>query len=268
MKRLLLVLGLLLPTCAPSQTQIETAIAQTVIAQVTPISTATNTPEPTNTLKPTNTPQATNTPRSTNTPRPTRTPRPTLTPSPIPEPKVYEGRGDSILDVENPFGAAVIHITGNDAGSYFGVKNYDADNNQIDLLVNTTDPYDGYRPLDWLDAETTVRLGIEAVGNWRIEISPLALLEVNVPPKTVTGSGDSVIFFCCGGTPDTVKISGNSCGSYFGVVGWGASRELFVNETDPYEGISLVPNDLPGDNGGVLFEIQAECDWSIIVTTK
>jgi hypothetical protein len=77
-------------SCTPTESVIQTAIAQTLVANPTSTSiptstntskpTSTDTPEATSTPNPTSTPEATNTPVATNTPKPTNTPNPTSTP--------------------------------------------------------------------------------------------------------------------------------------------------------------------------------------------
>ena len=49
----------------------------------------------------------------------------------------------SVVDFENPFPAAQVHITGNPAGRHFAVKGHDVSKVDYELLVNTTDPYEG-----------------------------------------------------------------------------------------------------------------------------
>jgi hypothetical protein len=272
MKRLLfctVILAFLVgcTSTAPPESAIQTAIAQTQVAQpavATPKFTNTVFQAPTNTPEPSNTPPPTNTPEPTNTPAPTNTPVPTDTPVPptaTPEPIYLKGSGDSIVDTNNPFEVAIIHIKGNAAGRYFGVKNYGSDGQNIDLLVNTTEPYDGVRPLDFeLDKHTT-RLEITAVGTWEVWIQPVTAARVLNVPGAIEGKGDDVIILS-GATPDLAKIKGNSEGRYFGVIGYsGESSDLLVNTTDPYEGTVMV------SSGVFVLEIQAIGNWSIEVTS-
>jgi len=84
----LLVSSVVLGACGPSESVVETAIAQTSVAAVTPTDVASDTPAPTTTSTitrtspPTATKTITRTPTITATPRPTNTPRPTSTPDP------------------------------------------------------------------------------------------------------------------------------------------------------------------------------------------
>jgi len=167
--------------------------------------------------------------------------------------------------VEKSEAAAVVHIVGNAEGRYFSVVNYGADGEHIDLLVNTTEPYDGFRPLDFLDDEHTVRFEVSAEGAWTIEVFPfsLALLDQHGlrVPGALEGSGDYVIFLI-GGQPDLATIEGNDAGRYFGVIGYNGGSDLLVNETDPYVGTVSLHRDT------VALEIVAVGPWKISVTER
>lgn len=224
------------------------------------------TPEPTNTLiSPTDAPE----PTATYTPEPTATPIPptaTLPPTPIPEIMILEGSGDSIVDVDE-HNASVIHVTGNAEGRHFSVTSYDSNNDMIDVLVNTTDPYDGFVPLDWLDDEDTTRFEINSNGNWVIEIIPLAPIpEIQehflTVPGSYEGNGDDVIILQ-GNTPDLVIITGNEESRYFGVFGWGRSgKDILVNTTDSYNGTVML------DSESFAITVTADGSWTIEVTEK
>jgi hypothetical protein len=221
--------------------------------------------EPTNTPEPTDTPTPTNTPAPTDTPGPTNTPVPTNTPTPTPEPIILTGDGDSVVDVDQSFGGALVHITGNAAGRHFAVTNYDSDGNSVGLLVNTTDAYDGVRPLDFMADEHTTRFEISATGPWTIEILPLATEYIEpyivTVPGEFEGTGDGVIFLT-GGTPDLASIVGNQSSRHFGVFGYNGGRDLLVNTTDPYEGSVMLDADT------VAIEVMAVGPWSITVSEK
>jgi hypothetical protein len=172
--------------------------------------------------------------------------------------------GDSIVDVEQDVGPALVHIVGNAGARHFAVINYDSNNERIDLLVNTTDPYDGYRPLDFLDSEQTARFEMKASGEWKIEIIPLAPLpemeeHIMEVPGTYEGNGDNVIFLV-GGTPDLAAISGNQGAHHFAVKSYSAEgRDLLVNTTDPYNGTVML------DHDATALEVKASGPWTIEV---
>ena len=212
--------------------------------------------------EPTNTPRPTSTPRPTRTPRPTDTPAPTLTPTPAPEPIVLTGSGDDIVDVEKWPGPALARITGNSAGAHFAVINYDAQGNQIDLLVNTTDPYSGMRPLDLLDSQHTTQFEVKATGDWTIEVLPFLENATSVDvPGTVSGTGDAVLILL--DEAATASVTGNAAGSHFAVLGYGGLfPDLLVNTTEPYDGEVRVAA------GSRVFVVTAVGDWTIELTAR
>lgn len=196
------------------------------------------------------------------TPLPTDTPEPTATikPTDSPEPIVLTGSGDSVVNVEKGDYPAIVHITGNSGSRYFGVTSYNSAGEQIDLIVNTTDPYDGVRAIDFLEGDHTVRFQIEAVGEWRIEVLDFLEARILTIPGTISGNGDDVILL--DGIPDLATIAGNTESRYFGVIGWGTGgRDLLINETDPYSGTVIVSRDV------VFLEIFAEGEWTIEISS-
>ena len=226
----------------------------------------TYTPRPTYTKppKPTSTPGPTNTPKPTATPTASPTPVPTATPVPPPEPIVYTGTGDTILDIESPVWLVTLHIVGNAGGQHFAVTSYDKNGEYIDLLVNTTDPYDGYRPIGLLDQSTVTRLEITGGGEWRLEALPLELSReghVLMVPGTYEGTSDDVVFIGQN-LPDKATIRGNQASAHFGVIGHNGGWDLLVNTTDPYDGTVLLHIDT------YALEITAEGAWSIAVTDR
>lgn len=237
------------------------AIEATDEARPTDTPAPTDTAAPTDTPEPTDTPAPTNTPEPTNTPRPTNTPAPTDTPTATPTPIVLSGSGDSIVDIEKGPDPALVHITGNAGSSFFAVINYDANNEQIGLLVNTTESYDGVRPLDFRNDEHTARFEVQADGAWTIEVIPLTSIERVEIPGAMSGNGDYV-FAIIGGTPDTAAITGNAGSDFFAVLGYGNTIDLLVNTTDPYDGTVLL------DSGTAIIEVQAEGEWSMEFTAR
>jgi len=233
-------------------------------AQSTPEPTPTHIPSP---APPTHTPTPpppTATPSPippTDTPSPTDTPLPSPTPTPLPEPVTYTGANDTILDIE-PLGPAVLPITRNHSARHFAVTTYGPGNEKLDLLINTTDPYDGSRPLDWSDDETTVRLEINAVGPWTIEHLPLApipqmLAHAVEIPATYESAGDDVIIIL-NSEPDIAEITGNDDSRYFGATAWTSTgRDLLINTTDPYAGTVLL------DRQTFALEIVATGPWTV-----
>jgi len=246
----------LLVACAPKtppdlQSTISVAIEQTRKAEEALVTQ----------MPPTNTPAPTNTPQPPNTPRPTSTPRPTNTKTPIPQPIYLTGSGDTIIDFENTFQIAIVKINGNSASSHFAVINYGKNGDKYDLLVNTTDPYEGILPLDFHEDEHTTRFEVKAKGSWEITILPLSSARVLSVPGSVSGSGDDVILLI-GSAPDIAIISGNSESRHFAVISYGSSKDLLVNTTDPYNGTVVLDKDT------LILTINSESNWNIEVKKK
>lgn len=252
------------PSPAAVQQTVEAGIAQTQAALVTPTLAATNTPDtpPTSAATSTDLPATKSaatmtqrakdralTPTATRIP-PTKTPPPTATPLPV----VVTGKGDSVVDAENPYEVAMVHIVGNRASRHFSVTNYGPGNVEFDLLVNTTDPYDGYRVIDFGTNEHTVRFEVKATGAWTIEI--LSLSTAPIADGNISGENDGV--FLVRGLPGKASIIGNSAGRYFGVECWGRDgwNDLLVNTTDPYNGTVLIKGDV------ILCAVRANGEWS------
>ena len=166
------------------------------------------------------------------------------------------GTGDSVVDFENPFNIAIAHIVGNQASSNFAVKNYDANGNTIDLLVNTIDPYDGILPLDFRDGEHTTRFEVNAPGDWIITVMPVSMARVLTVPGTIEGNGDDV-FLITGESPDTAVIKGNAGSVNFAIISYGDNIDLLVNTIDPYEGTVIV------DPTTSAMEVKAVGPWTI-----
>ena len=238
------------PPLQPTRTAVPPG-TNTPRATETPLPTFT----PTDTPKPTETPKPTFTP--TNTPKPTNTLPPTKTPAP----PTFKGKGDSVVNFNNFYSVAIVHITGNAESSFFAVSNYGSDGKQIDLLVNTTEPYDGVRPLDFRNDEHTTRFQVQSSGNWTIQVFPLTgAVQLNVP-GTIKGRGDDVLILT-GKTPDLAKIRGNTRKDFFAVTGYADRAYLLVNTLSLYEGTVIL------DPETVAIEVQATGDWTIELTNR
>jgi hypothetical protein len=157
---------------------------------------------------------------------------------------------------------SLIHITGNAASRHFAVVSYGHDGQRIGLLVNTTSPYDGRRPLDFMVGEHATRFEVSATGAWTIAILPLTETRRLTVPGSTEGSGDDVIFLI-GASPDLATISGNASSRHFAVKGYGGARPtLLVNTTDPYQGTVRLDADT------IALEITAVGAWTIDVAGR
>lgn len=257
-----LLLGILARSSAPTNPAVAEISNTATPEQPAPdIVELTDTPSPTHTPKPTDVPPPT--PTRTKTPSPSQTPKPTQTipPTKIPAPIVFTGKGDSVVNFNNPYPVAIAHITGNAESRFFAVTNYGSDGKQIDLLVNTTDPYDGVRPIDFRNDEHTTRFQVQSSGDWKIQILPLASARQLNVPGTIKGRGDDVLRLG-GSTPDLAKINGNAGKRFFAVIGYSDSADLLVNTTSQYAGTVIL------DSSTLVMEVDATGDWTIEVTSK
>lgn len=213
---------------------------------------------PTDTLPPVDT----NTPAPTRTTAPTNTPKPTLTPTPIPQPIEFSGTGDDVISIEKSYGPAIAKITYTGARNFI-IKNYDANGETIDLMVNTIGAYAGTRPLDFYDNQQTDKIEIKASGDWTITIYPLAEQYLHTCDNIAdcSGKGDDVIaFFKI--EPDTAAIINQGEGNFI-VKSYGSSDiDLVVNEIGNYTGKVIF------DRGVFLIEIISGGSWKFDITPR
>jgi len=165
---------------------------------------------------------------------------------------VLTGSGDAEVKLtKNAPGPAVVHITGNAASRYFGVRTLGTEHD----LVITLDRYDGVRSLDRDGGEST-GFEVRATGPWRIEVLPLSAIPTfNTSFK---GEGDMVMRFT--GNGSVAEITGNNEGRYFDVRGFGAhGTARLVNTTQAYTGSRRI------SGGPQFFEVQAVGSWTITI---
>jgi hypothetical protein len=165
---------------------------------------------------------------------------------------VLTGSDDAEVKLtKNAPGPAVVHITGNAASRYFGVRTLGTEHD----LVITLDPYDGVRSLDRDGGEST-GFEVRATGPWRIEVLPLSAIPTfNTSFK---GEGDMVMRFT--GNGSVAEITGNNEGRYFDVRGFGAhGTARLVNTTQAYTGSRRI------SGGPQFFEVQAVGSWTITI---
>jgi hypothetical protein len=259
----LVLCSVLLASCSPASSAdvIATSVAGTVAAQQPAQQEQLSSPlAPTATRQPTLTAALTKTPKPTDIPKPTSTPKPTYTLTPPPEPVILTGSGDSVVDVDWD-GIGLVHViyTG---PSNFAIINYDANNERIDLLVNTIGNYEGTLPFDFLEDEDTARFEVTASGNWEIQILPVNQIRRVDIPGTFTGTGDDVVAFMGLEDPDLLVIDASKADSNFVVFSYNGGKDLLVNEIAPYTGTVIVSRE------AVILQIIAEGDWSIEVKTQ
>ncbi len=161
----------------------------------------------------------------------------------------YSGNGDDVISGVETDNFSYAHIV-HDREGYFSVKGYYEDT--YDLLVSTTDPYDGntvIRPQEEYTFE------VSGEGDWSIEIYNIGLSSTD----SFSGFGDYVSpMFTC--TSNTYEITTSGEG-YFSISGWtDYGRDLLVSTTDEdYSGKVLFRN----EDGIAFFEIKGNREWEI-----
>ena len=173
----------------------------------------------------------------------------------IPDPVVYTGSGDDVIQIDPPDGKYVFRISGNQGGNHFSVKAYDSLTEYIGLLVNTTSAYSGvtYDP-----TQSTALLEISATGDWTVELVSIYTMDALISGNSISGEGDTVLQVF----PPvlTADITGNESSSHFAVKSYdtnGDYLDLLVNTTDPYSGTVMMGLDTS------TLVISAEGPWTI-----
>ena len=172
-----------------------------------------------------------------------------------PDPVVYTGTGDDVIQIDPPDGTYVFHISGNDEGRHFSVTAYDNYADYLALLVNTSDPYIG---TTYDNTQSAAILEIKATGDWTIELISIFTTDALISGNTISGEGDAVLQVF---QPVlTADVAGNEAGRHFAIKSYGTSGEyldLLVNATDPYEGTVML-----GLEASIL-AITATGPWSV-----
>jgi len=244
----LILVVLFLAACSPSDAVVQTAIAQTsAVSSLSVVPVSTQPPAavvPTDLPTPTDPPAATSTLAPTSTPIPTKTPTTQPTATALPEPLVLSGSGDSIADLEWPYGLAIAEITGNSAKRHFSIVTLGDNNDYLDLIANTSDVYNGVSLVNFPDAVLR-RFEISATGDWTITVKPAAAAPLADVPGTFEGASTAVISLPSSGC-DTATVTGNYDKSHFSIVAFstdGDYLDLLINTSDPYSGTVLCPLD-------------------------
>jgi hypothetical protein len=164
-----------------------------------------------------------------------------------------------VVEVELPSDfVGVIHVVGNASGEAFSVENLDQQGEKIGFLVNTTRPYDGIRPLDFLSMEDTAGFEVNAVGDWEIEVFDIFDAPFLDMPGSIEGQGDYVLILG-GGLPESGLIQANEAGESFRILGYGNNIAPLVDTTEPVDGTFSISPDI------VALEIQAVGGWNLFV---
>ena len=153
----------------------------------------------------------------------------------------YVGVGDNVIQIAGLDAAWAMHITGNDESRHFSVTAYDENMNYLDLLVNTSEPYEGV-VID--PTQTAANLEIKATGSWKVELIYLRNVSEANAGTLLTGTGDAVIMTDRLGS--TLEITGNSQTRHFAVKAYNIATgdsDLLVNTTEEYAGTVLLDFD-------------------------
>ena len=183
--------------------------------------------------------------------------------SPQFEPITFTGSGDDIVVFDGLDYYSIAYIKGNSRSRHFAVVAYGANQTYLDLLVNTTDPYEG---IVFLDIDT-VEFEVTATGSWEIEIRPLVTARVLGSSSEIDyadaigkieGSGDEVIIVVTLEDAPITAISGNESKRHFAVRAYGDRTSLLVNTTEVYSGRVRLPS-----GEFVILEVIATGKWAI-----
>ena len=167
----------------------------------------------------------------------------------------YVGVGDNVIQIAGLDASWAMRISGNDGGNHFSVTAYDENMNYLDLLVNTSDPYEGV-VID--PKQTAANLEIKATGSWKVELIYLRDVSKASAGTLLTGTGDAVILTDRIGS--TMEITGNSQERHFSVWAYSLAADksdLLVNTTEEYSGTVLL------DFNPTYLVINAEGAWTI-----
>lgn len=170
------------------------------------------------------------------------------------DPIVYTGTGDDVIELDDLDYFYCFKISGNANSRHFAVKTYDSAGEYSELLVNTTEPYDG---LTYDPSYDVSMIEVTASGEWTIEVLDLITVDQVSAGDAYSGNGDSLFFI-----PDhgkTATISGNSGAHHFAVKSfdnYGNYNDLLVNTTEPYDGKVMLGSD------AILIQVAAQGDWT------
>jgi hypothetical protein len=190
-------------------------------------------------------------------PPPTETIIPSETP--VPEPVYLSGEGDAIVEVDKPNVPMLVQISGNAEGEAFKVVHRDETNRPIGILVDTDQPYEGIRLIDYFPYHHTTQFVVTATGAWEIAVLPLGAARRLQVPGTISGFTDDV-FVLEGATPNLAVIERRFPQGQFSAVTYGDSRRLLVNTKQDYTGSVIL------DRSAWIVEVIANGEWVIEIS--
>lgn len=195
-------------------------------------------------------------------------PEPSEEPDPAPEPEpepeiappaadvVYEGVGDSVVQIALPGGPDAIGIA---TVSHSGARNFviwalDEGLAQSELLVNTIGGYAGSVPFNLSTSERITALEITADGPWSVTLRDVQTVREAPQGVSTTGQGDDVLLYLGDATIADVSHSGER---NFVIWSYGSDSELLVNDIGSYTGAVRWPA------GTALIQVNADGAWSL-----
>jgi hypothetical protein len=131
----------------------------------------------------------------------------------------------------------------------------------IGILVNTTEPYDGIRPLDFFTFQNTKELEVIGGGKWKINVTDIFKAPFLEMPGGFTRTGDYVVILG-GGIPDTAYIKKDGAMGSFRILGYGNNIQVLFDTTEQVEGVIPISPDI------VALEIQAQGEWTMDVKPR
>jgi hypothetical protein len=168
----------------------------------------------------------------------------------------FEGAGDDVVDVEVPDDQLAIARVRHEGASNVAIWSYDANGNELDLLVNDIGSYAGVRLINL--EEATRQLEVTADGPWSIELAPIHQARRFDPDGSIDGTGDDVVI------ADSSTVDGSRATISHGGDGnfaiWAyteSSTDLLVNDIDAYQGTVRWPG------GTVVLDVTAGGSWSV-----
>jgi hypothetical protein len=170
-----------------------------------------------------------------------------------PQPVVYDGSGDDVIQITKPAQLNVVDLTYNGGGNFIVVPLDASQQRTGGSLANEIGAYHGIVPLDLLSGANTVYFQIQSSGPWHIEIR--SANTVRQFDTTIDGSGDEVLIYQGKMGIATLTHDGSS---NFIVIGYsGTGRNGMVNVIGNYNGR------VPIAAGPALIEVKADGHWTI-----
>jgi hypothetical protein len=172
--------------------------------------------------------------------------------APVTPPKVYTGKGDDVVKIDKPAGAAIVTFTCAKCSGNTIVQSNGADS----LLVNTIGSYSGKKAIDVMSGSTTSQLTIKATGSWKVTVGGLDQATQASGTAPISGKGDDVIELAGNSTTAAITNHGDANFIVQDTPTDGGFPDLAVNTIGSYTG--TVPLAAP-----TLVQVTSDGTWSI-----